>query len=468
MENEIAKILVSSPANTARAISRGKYKIPRHIAFLDNIIVETSYRKRKRLIVSLPPRHGKSELISKYFPFWYLGTFPTHRVILTSYEANFAAAWGRKVRDLFDEFGEQTFGVSLKSGSASIQNFELSRGGAMMTAGIGGPITGKGADLLIIDDPVKNDAEAQSPTYRNNTWEWFLSTAFTRIEPNGIVIIVMTRWNEDDLAGRLLENFSKDWDIIKIPAIAQENDPLGRSIGEALWEERFSLEKLNEIKTQIGSYWFSALYQQSPTAQDGNIFKRSDFKYFKLTSELYDLASEKIYAKDCPTFACVDLAISTDEKADYTVAVIFALSPDRNILILEVIREKIDPVRHLPFLKNLFNRFNIKLFGIESVQYQKTLVKQALAEGIPTKELRADKDKYSRALPIAALLEAGKVYFKQNAEWLGDFESELLAFPNGKNDDQVDALAYITMLCPASSSNFLAGRKLKTGMFTDF
>lgn len=449
MESIISGIVKNSPAITARKVSAGKFQTPKHIKLLDRILVEAAYRKKKRIIINMPPRHGKSELISKYFPFWYLGNFPTHRIILCSYEATFAAAWGRKVRDLIDSDGYDTFGIRLADGSSAIQNFTLEAGGSMNTAGAGGAITGKGADILIIDDPVKNDSEANSPTIRNNVWDWFLSTAFTRIEPDGVIIIVMTRWNEDDLCGRLEKDFSGDWFTLKLPAIAELDDPIGRLPGEALWQERFSQQNLLSIKQQIGSYWFSSLYQQSPSPASGAVFLRKHFKYFRIESGNYlTLESErKVFSQnDCTIYATVDLAISSGEKSDFTVVMVFAVSPQKDIFVFDIFRERLEATKHLEMIRNISAKYKCNLIGIESVQYQAVLLKQARNEGIAVKELKADKDKFTRALPIAALLEAGKVYFLVNAHWLGDFEKELLTFPNGKHDDQVDAFSYITSM----------------------
>ena len=177
-------------------------------------------------MVTLPPRHGKSQLISQYFPAWYLGTFPDRRTILTSYEAGFAAGWGRRARDVLEEFGPEVFEVSVREDSSAADRWDINgHVGGMITAGVGGAITGRGADLLIIDDPVKNSEDAASKTMRDKAWEWYQSTAYTRLEPGGAIILVMTRWNEDDLAGRILKESQtggEKWEVMNLPAIAEE------------------------------------------------------------------------------------------------------------------------------------------------------------------------------------------------------------------------------------------------------
>lgn len=210
----------------------------------------------------MPPRHGKSELCSKYLPAWYTGTFPDRRVLLTSYEANFAAQWGRKARELIEMHGNDTFGVRVSGSSAAADRWDIAgREGGMQTAGAGGAITGKGADLLIVDDPYKNWEEAMSPSIREKVWDWWTSTAYTRLEPRGSVIIIQTRWHNEDLAGRVqrpsLDDFGEEWEVLVLPAI---NDR-----GEALWPDRYGIQRLRQIESTIGPYKWGCLYQQRPT-----------------------------------------------------------------------------------------------------------------------------------------------------------------------------------------------------------
>ncbi len=451
-----------SPGFFAYTVSEGKWKYKPHIAAIDAALVDTANGKHHRLMVNMPPRHGKSELISKYFPAWFLGTFPDKKIILTSYEASFAESWGRQVRDILNQYGRQYFGISVDPAARSAGSFRIQgHSGGMDCVGAGGPITGKGADIFIIDDPVKNDAEANSPVIRDKVWEWFKSTAFTRLEPDGAIVIIMTRWHEDDLCGRILKEKNDDWYIINLPALAEPNDPIGRKKGMALWKDRFPVEKLNEIKTILGSYWFSALYQQRPSPTGGGIFKRKHFKYFSFDGE-YLLLTDRIEKKrisfqKCSIFGTMDLATSMKETSDYTVVIVFALTPDKDVLIMDIIRERFDGADHLNLIKDVQTRWNTLMIGIESVQYQVALVKSALREGLPVKELRPTKDKVSRALPMAARLEAGCVYFRSDAQWLYEFENELLKFPHDKHDDQVDAFAYIAELVQPISGNSPAG-----------
>ncbi len=452
------KKYILSPAVLAKIITNGAYQIPPHIEFIDSILYRISFNRKQRLLVCLPPRHGKSELISKYFPFWYLTTFSGKRLLLTSYEANFAAFWGRKVRALIENYGKY-FNVSISNEASAANFFELSNNSTMMTAGAGGALTGKGANLLIIDDPIKNAEEAHSETIRQNIWDWFVSTAYSRIEPNGSCIIIMTRWHKQDLVGRLLEDYSSDWQLVKIPAIATSDDPLGRVPGEALWAERFPIDTLQQIHKQIGSYWFNALYQQEPSDNANSLFKREHFKYYKQIDNYAIVEGRYIDLTECLNFGTADLAISTSHNADWSVFFVFSVTPDKSILIRDIIRIRCQPTKHIEIIKNLTIKYNVRLWGIEAVQYQYALVHQVSALGIPVKEIKPYSDKFTRAIPVSAMFEAGRIFFPDYADWLIDFEKELTQFPDGKYDDQVDAFAYIAEIYKENNGGQIIGKK---------
>lgn len=261
-----------TPAAFATYASGGLWVCPPHLQILNQKLHQLALGHIKRLIVSMPPRHGKSEFCSRYFPAWYVGTFPQNRVILTSYEATFAETWGRRVRDLVREHGMRSFGIEVRGDVAAAKNWELTTGGGMATAGVGGSITGKGANLLIVDDPVKNAEDAISPTIRAKVWEWWRSTAYTRLEPGASALIIMTRWHPEDLAGMLLSGADEtgdEWHELRLPALAEENDPLGRLYGQALWPDRFDEKALAKIRASLGDYWWNALYQQTPRNIEG-------------------------------------------------------------------------------------------------------------------------------------------------------------------------------------------------------
>lgn len=465
MQESLKIIPKLTPSLFAHFVSKGKWKFPKHIRLMEKVLFSALRSEEKLIIVTMPPRHGKSEFISKYFPLWYLLNFPEKRVIIASYQASLAEVWSRRIRDLVVEFGG-LFGAKLNPSNRKAGSFEfLNHSGGLLAVGVGGALTGKGADLLIIDDPVKNDSEANSSVQREKIWDWFNATALTRLEPEGICIVVMTRWHEDDLVGRLINQYSSSQHIassgnhlklINLPAFAEEGDLLAREVGEPLWAERFSGQELTKIKESLGSYWFSSLYQQNPVPAGNSIFKRADFRYFEEFGTYYNLIlsplqSKKVLKKDISIFVTSDMALSLKETADFTVLLVFAKLKSGEILVLDVIRERFESTEHLKLFSSINAKYKPVMIGIENVQFQQSLIQQAVKTGLPIKSLKADKDKISRALPIAALMENGMVYFRQKADYLEEFEKELLQFPKSKHDDQVDAFGYISQIIQLTS-----------------
>lgn len=254
-------------------------KLPPHLALLNRYLIEVAAGRIARLLVFMPPRHGKSTTISQWFPAWYLGHFPDRRFILASHGANFAKSWGRKARDILMEYGPAMFGTTVsKSLQAAdewgIEGYE----GGMLTAGVGGSLLGRGADILVIDDVTKSPLEAESQTIQQRNIDWFHSVALTRLEPGGAVVILMTRWSRGDLAGKLLEEMEdpdyddddgEPWVIIKLPALAEEGDLLGREPGAALWPERWPVARLESKRERMSNFWWECVYQQNPLAARG-------------------------------------------------------------------------------------------------------------------------------------------------------------------------------------------------------
>jgi predicted phage terminase large subunit-like protein len=395
-----------------------------------------------RIIINMPPRHGKSELVSRYFPAWYLGTYPDRRVILAAYEADFAAGWGGKARDVLDRHAA-AFGVRIQSDSSARYRWDLAgRAGGMLTAGVGGPLTGRGADVLIIDDPIKNAEEAHSPTYRERAWDWYRSVAYTRLEPDASVILIATRWHEDDLIGRLLASEPDRWRVLSLPAFAEPGDALGREPGQAVCPERYPAEKLGQTRQVLGSYWWAAQYQQRPAPAGGGVFKREWFRTFSESESSYTLCDVAIPKARCHRFCTVDLAVSTATTADYTVIATWAVTPNMDLLLLDVDRRRMEGPDIVPALSATHARWRPGFIGVERAGFQLTIIQEARRAGLPIRELRPDSDKLSRALPAAARMEGGQVAWREGAAWRVDVETELLGFPNGRHDDIVDALSY--------------------------
>lgn len=296
---EIKRMLVrSSPAGMAAVASRGRWRMAPHLDLLNRRLLQFARdviaRKSPRLMISMPPRHGKSELTSKHFPPWFLGHWPDCSVILCSYADAFAAEWGLKALQLFEEFGPGYFGVETNPRSRASNLWEIDgHAGGMRTAGVGSGVTGRGGDVLVIDDSIKDFEQANSEVYRRKAKDWWGSTFYTRLAPGGGILLMQTRWHEDDLPGyvlKLSEETGHDrWDVLNLPALAGPHDPLGRREGEPLWPDRFDREALARIRSNMSEYWWSALYQGSPQPAEGGTFKRSWLRYYRVEGDLYVL-----------------------------------------------------------------------------------------------------------------------------------------------------------------------------------
>ncbi len=273
----------SSPVDFAEVVSGGWYKRAPHLDLLNDKLMDIFEGRSKRLMIFMPPRHAKSETASHFFSSWYLGKRPDHHIILTSYGAEKAADFGRSARDTLTEFGPSVFGVSVRGDSDAAHRWQIAghRGG-MFTAGVRGPITGRGANGFIIDDPIKDEQEAWSAVIQASNASWWESVASTRLEPDGWVILIMTRWHLNDLAGYLLSKEGQQWDVLELPAEMESDDnALGFKRGTFLWEERFSHQEMVEKKrdmqaTDIGRYYWASMYQQKPEIPAGLLYFDKD------------------------------------------------------------------------------------------------------------------------------------------------------------------------------------------------
>jgi predicted phage terminase large subunit-like protein len=425
-----------TPAGLAREMAPYPYLLGRHLNLLNLQLLHLAAGRTRRLMVTMPPRHGKSELCSLYFPAWLLGNFPEREVILCSYEADFAAGWGRRVRDTLIECRERgLFGVAPRGDVKAANRWQLAghRGG-MATAGAGGAITGKGADLLVIDDPFKNAEDANSPTIREKVWDWWQSTASTRLSPTGVVLLVNTRWHLDDLSGRLLEREPERWHLVNFPAVAEDADALGRQPGEALWPERYNLQALQQIERSVGSYWWQSLYQQRPVTRGGGFFKRSWF-------EIVDAPPAEVTAR----VRYWDKAATAD-GGDWTVGVLLSRTAEGLYYVEDVVRAQessggVERIVLATAAADAERYGNSVRIGMEqepgssgkdmAVSYARKL------SGYPFRAVRSTGSKEIRADPFAAQCEAGNVRLVRG-QWNAAYVEELCAFPRSAHDDQVD------------------------------
>jgi predicted phage terminase large subunit-like protein len=415
-----------------------------------------------RLTISMPPRHGKSFIVSEHFPAWFLTKFPDLRLILASYEADFAASWGMKAKRHVEDHPEFGVLVDQNTRSGARWNIDGTRGG-MVTAGAGGAITGKGAHAFVIDDPIKNQEEALSATQRQSLFDWYVSTAFTRLEmwddgTPGRMILMNTRWHEDDLNGRVTLQEPERWAVLNLPAIAEDNDQMGRIRGEALCPALFPVRALEAIQSASTPYWWAALYQGRPNIEGGGLIARP-FRYHRLirsnpdlpgTYELTDKNGAVSYVPEgtCYRFATVDIAGSVKTSADWTVFSVWDLTPDNILLLHARHRVRMEQADHEDKLREWYAEFpRIRFVGVENKTFGTYLIKNIVRHGgMTVRPLEADTDKVSRAIPYGSAIATGRISFPSDAPWLHEWEHEHLQFPNGTHDDQVDTGAYAVQI----------------------
>lgn len=398
-------------------------------------------RDYKVLLVFVPPRHGKSELCSISFPAWYLGRNPDKEIITVSYSAELAQDFGGKTRGIVsgEAYPHIFQGLTLKEDEQAKAKWKTNKGGSYTSVGVGGAITGRGANILLFDDPIKNREEAESEVYREKVWQFFTSTAFTRLEPRGVVVVILTRWHVDDLAGRILANgqLKQRCKIIHFPAIATERE-IKREKGEALWPERFDVQALEEIKNTIGPYDWSALYQGSPIL--------GEFQEFKLDEWRKTIGEAEVEMKRCQRYLTVDTAISKKSQADYTGFCDNRVDSE-NFWYLRAWRMRLGAEELVDALFSLQVKHRYDKIGIERTVYLDGLKPYLDSEQrrrnhfLPIVELSHEQTK--KEIRIRGLIPryAAKSIYHIQGE-CNALEEEQLQFPNGLHDDVLDATAY--------------------------
>lgn len=410
-------------------------------------------------MVFCPPRHGKSELISRYLPAWYLGTRPTENVILTSHTYDLAAEFSGTARDLLAEYGGHFGNVSMDRSTWAKDHWKLRAGGGMRAAGVGGPITGSGANLFIIDDPIKDAEQATSPAYRDRLWNWWESTASTRLEPGGRVVLMHTRWHDEDLAGRLLREQPDRWRVISLPAIAGDDgaDLLGRLPGQALWPERWPLETLKQIQKDKTPYWWQAMYQQRPGLFGENSWPESYFT---------DIMTGEWPATFDSGAIAIDPALGKDKKRGDYSAVVFVGSHNKKLYV-DSWMGRVPPPTLVEQSIGMYVRYHPNVMGCEENGFQELLgplFRQAFdAKGLIAASVTpiiSTTDKTVRIESLTPLLSRGLLRIRNGSAHNRLLLAQLRAFPNADHDDGPDALEMATRLW----GQYKAGRQFNDGL----
>lgn len=414
------------PHTLAKRASDGIWLPYDHLTHTSRIITPGIIQGGGRYIIEMPPRHGKSWFCSRWIPIWFLENFPHKNVIISSYSGDLAVDHAREVRNILSH--NDHLSVKLRVDSTASNRFHTTEGGALFAVGVGGTITGRGAHLFVVDDPLKDWEEASSKSRREKIKNWWDSVADTRLEPGASVIILMTRWHKEDLVGHVLSMAGDDWTRIRLPALAEDSDPLGRPIGEALCPERYDTAFLEKKKRNTSSMIWNALYQQAPVNMEGSVFKDAWWQYYDVLP-LNTL--RKIQFWDC--------AQKPGITNDYSVCATWVETPTGYYLV-DIFRRKMEGPdleraaieqydKHKPGLVVIED----KSAGSSLIQYLRRKTK------IPVKEFDPGRlDKESRAIAVSPDVESGNVLLPRRAPWLNDYKAEHNDFPNSENDDQVD------------------------------
>jgi len=433
-----------TPATLAYKISQGDWEPAHHLLYISAILAHKIAKGGARIIISMPPRHGKSELTSVWTPVWILDRFPDKQIMSISYGADLAEEFGQRVRDIIQEDADPIDGAKLlnpecyvRKDSARVNRFLTVAGGGMRSVGLGGAVYGRGADILLLDDYYKNLEEAMSQEKRKKVWDWFRTVARSRLHKNGSIIVIATRWDVEDLSAQLLEMTGSRYEEIRLPAFAEANDPLGRKPGEALWPGHFPEDDLNELKEGMGNFLWSSIYQQSPKKISSDIFQREWIHEVDVLPHYTRLRLLRSWDK-----------AGTDKKdggdPDYTCGLKMAVDIETgNTYLIDMIRGQWSPGKVEKIMQAAGEYDGIateQLVEEEPGSSGKASAERDVGQvfkGLNARSVRHSGDKFVRALPFFAAAEHGKI-FMLRGPWNEEFLDECVAFPLGIHDDQVD------------------------------
>lgn len=445
--------LTSPDPGSPNDVLKSRFEVKPHHNLIASRLMDVESGLCKRLLLVLPPRHGKTELAIRKFVPWFVGRNPERSVIVSTYSDTFSSDHGRSVRDVMSgpgyrlAFGKQS---RLRTDSQAADRLQTTAGGLLAFVGRGGSITGRGADLFVIDDPIKDSEESGSQLIRDKLWTWFAEVVMTRLMSDaGAIVVIQTRWHEDDLVGRLTDpanpHYSKEeatrWTVVRLPAVAEGGDALGRKAGESLWPERFSEAYLSEVRN-LSPRGFSALWQGNPTPAEGSFFKSqwlSTYQPGELPGNLR-------------RYVASDHAVSTRQENDRTCLLPVGVGEDGTIWVLpDVWWDRGDSMEVTEQMLSMMRRLKPLMWFAEKGHISQSigpfLRKRMLEERVfvSIDEVTPTKDKLSRAQSIQGRCSMGRVRFPAFAPWWADALAELLQFPNGAHDDFVDALAHVGM-----------------------
>lgn len=443
----------ASPLDMASELSPTTVRTPALEAINDALVRLAEPGGKNRLAVFMSPQEGKSTLCSYWNPLWLLTHDPDLRIIAVSYNAEKSREWGAEVKTAISNFngddGMADLEIRLRADSRAAGRWKVEGHiGGLYCAGIESGITGRPGDYIVVDDPTKNMQEAQSEAKRGKVTSTYRGAIVPRLGPGAKLLWIQTLWHESETIQAILANEGDDWEVIRIPAICDEpNDPLGRDIGEPMISARGQRDWA-KTRRDVGEYVFSALYQQRPAPAEGGLFKRLWWRYWSPAptvgvSERVDLGGKIWALADCWKFGTIDLANSTKTSADWTVAAVWAMTLDGDLVLLDFMRARVGEEHHFDLVRPLAERWRADTFFVERSQYGTTLARDAARTGVHLTPIDPESDKFSRALPYSARASAGRVWLPAGApDKAKIFIDEHAAFPNGSHDDTVDVGSY--------------------------
>lgn len=427
-----------------------------------------------RVFVVAPPQHGKTTL-SQYAIPWWIGNRPTTRFMTGSYALDLAKRTGREVRDILEIHGEEVFGVHVRDDTSKASDWQTTQGGGLFSGGRQGGFTGRGAGVAYLDDLFKNQDEAESQAVQEEARRFLDVTISTRLGKGGVIFVTNTRWSEEDVAGHILRTQRERWTMgkgrfVRVPAIADGldvdgkpgadglpsfPDPVGRRIGEPLWPRKFPLDVLEDRRRTQGPYVFDTVYQGLPRPAAGFLFKRGDFRYWswadpeRTTLRLHRAVGDvDIPFVNCQVAAFMDTAATDEIKPgadpDWTAISVWAFTPTGDMVLLDVVRARVDTTQHEVLYDDVRRRWRHCMVHVEKAHTGLNLIQGLARRGRPVAAVEVDRNKVSRARALHARYALHAVYHPdpravpEAASWLPAWEDEVVAFPKGRHDDQVD------------------------------